>query len=55
MGVAHWHGSFAAATSNDTELEKLEKRLQFVMYCMDCFVQVHDSLREGEHMGVAQR
>jgi hypothetical protein len=27
-----------AGTSNDTELEKLEKRLQFVMYCIDCFV-----------------
>jgi hypothetical protein len=28
----------AAGTSNDTELEKLKKRLQFVMYCIDCFV-----------------
>jgi hypothetical protein len=27
-----------AGTSNDTELEKLKKRLQFVMYCIDCFV-----------------
>jgi hypothetical protein len=25
-------------TSNDTELEKLKKRLQFVMHCIDCFV-----------------
>jgi hypothetical protein len=24
--------------SNDTELEKLKKRLQFVLYCIDCFV-----------------
>jgi hypothetical protein len=24
-------------TSNDTELEKLKKRLPFVMYCIDCF------------------
>jgi hypothetical protein len=27
-----------ASISNDTELEKLEKRLQFVMCCIDCFV-----------------
>jgi hypothetical protein len=25
-------------TSNDTELEKLKKRLQFVVNCIDCFV-----------------
>jgi hypothetical protein len=25
-------------TSKDAELEKLQKRLQFVMYCIDCFV-----------------
>jgi hypothetical protein len=30
--------SESADTSNDTELEKLKKRLQFVMYCIDCFV-----------------
>jgi hypothetical protein len=24
-------------TSNDTELEKLKKRLQFTMYSIDCF------------------
>jgi hypothetical protein len=25
-------------TSNDTEIEKLKKRLQFVVNCFDCFV-----------------
>jgi hypothetical protein len=30
--------SASAGTSYDTELEKLKKRLQFVMYCIDCFV-----------------
>jgi hypothetical protein len=28
----------ASGTSNYTELEKLKKCLQFVMYCIDCFV-----------------
>jgi hypothetical protein len=32
------HPLCALSTSNDTELEKLKKRLQFVMYCIDCFV-----------------
>jgi hypothetical protein len=31
-------GGAGAGTSNDTELERLKKRLQFVMYCIDCFV-----------------
>jgi hypothetical protein len=31
-------------TSNDTELEKLTKRLQFVMYCIDCFVSLKERL-----------
>jgi hypothetical protein len=29
--------STAAGTSNDAELEKVKKRLQFVVYCIDCF------------------
>jgi hypothetical protein len=28
-------GVISAGTSNDTEFEKLKKRLQFVMYCID--------------------
>jgi hypothetical protein len=36
-------------TSNDTELERLKKRLQFVMYCIDCFVAEPD-VAEMIHM-----
>jgi hypothetical protein len=32
------HAIVAGGTSNDTELEKLKKRLQFVVNCIDCFV-----------------
>jgi hypothetical protein len=28
----------SSGTSNDTELEKLKKRLQLAMHCTDCFV-----------------
>jgi hypothetical protein len=28
----------SSGTSNDTELEKLKKRLTFVMYRIDCFI-----------------
>jgi hypothetical protein len=34
---ASW-SNLLLVTSNDTELEKLKKRLQFVMYCIDRFV-----------------
>ncbi len=27
-----------SCTSNDTKLEKLKERLQFALYCIDCFV-----------------
>ena len=30
-----WNGTDQITYVNDTELEKLEKRLQFVMYCID--------------------
>jgi hypothetical protein len=32
------HDPPAVGASNDTELEKLKKRLQFVVNCIDCFI-----------------
>jgi hypothetical protein len=37
--ISQCHGERGiAGTSNDTELEKLKKRLQFAVNCIDCFV-----------------
>jgi hypothetical protein len=38
MEVLESQGHGGHGTSNDTELEKLKKRLQSVMCCVDCFV-----------------